>query len=185
MATDLHLLRHGYSQLSLRSARSIWAVAASMSALFLVCAAFSSNSAAQSQCGCAWRHGLIQPTNLAASPSVANLTAGPPVGLITRVNPTLKSCILTHRGFRTPSRRSRSSWRPRQIPPQRLTLTARDARNDALFAPSPVFAFAPCERLSVCGFASGLVSPGIISFRLFDLPSFVISKMRFIGRLPR
>jgi hypothetical protein len=39
---------------STRNARSICAVAISMSDLFLVCAVFSSSSAAKSQCGRAW-----------------------------------------------------------------------------------------------------------------------------------
>src|SRR5215469_1329686 len=43
---------------------------------------------------------------------------------------------------------------------------------------SPVLAFAPCEQLSVCAFASGPVPPE----HYFDRPSMVISKMPFIGR---
>src|SRR5215469_5892407 len=44
---------------STRKARSICAVAISMSDLFLVCAAFGNSSAAKSQCGRAWRATMI------------------------------------------------------------------------------------------------------------------------------
>jgi hypothetical protein len=47
--------------------RSICAVAISISDPPLVCAAFSSNSAAKSQCGRAWRHRLIRSTKRAAA----------------------------------------------------------------------------------------------------------------------
>jgi hypothetical protein len=57
----------GHNQPSTRSARSIWAVAASTSLRFPVSAARRSNSAAKSQCGRAWRHVLSRPTKHAAS----------------------------------------------------------------------------------------------------------------------
>ena len=52
---------------STSNARSICAVAASMSSSSLVTAAFSSSSAAKSQCGRAWRQGFIRPTKRGAS----------------------------------------------------------------------------------------------------------------------
>jgi len=63
---------------STRNARSICAVAISMSDLFLVCAAFSSSSAAKSQCGRAWRPGLIRPTKRASSWDRRRVGAHPP-----------------------------------------------------------------------------------------------------------
>jgi hypothetical protein len=49
------------------------------------------SAAAKSQCGRAWRNGLIRPTKRAASANVASSIAGPPVGSIVRVRASLKS----------------------------------------------------------------------------------------------
>jgi hypothetical protein len=76
---------------SIRNARSNCAVAASMSVIFLVSAAFKSSPTAYFQCGRALREALMAPTNFAASPSVASAAPGPAVGLITRVSASLKS----------------------------------------------------------------------------------------------
>jgi hypothetical protein len=47
-------------------------------------------SAAKSQCGRAWRHGVIRTTKRAASSNVASSTPGPRVGSIARVSASLK-----------------------------------------------------------------------------------------------
>jgi hypothetical protein len=62
-----------------------------MSSSSLVSAAFSTSSAAKSQCGRGWRNGLSRPTKRAASANVASSIPGPPVGLIVRVRASLKS----------------------------------------------------------------------------------------------
>jgi hypothetical protein len=87
---DRAVARH-HNHPSTCNARSICAVAISISDFSLVCAAFSNSSAAKSQCGRVWRHGLIRPTKRAASSNVANSAPGPPVGSITRVSASLKS----------------------------------------------------------------------------------------------
>jgi hypothetical protein len=75
---------------STRNARSICAVAPSMSSSSLVSAAFSNSSAAKSQCGRACRNGLRRATKRAPSANVASSTPGPAVGSIFRVSRRLK-----------------------------------------------------------------------------------------------
>src|SRR5262249_30080821 len=80
-----------HSHPSTRNARSICAVAISMSDSSPVSAVFNSSSAAKSQCGRAWRNGLKRATKRAASSNVASSTPDPPVGSIVRVRASLKS----------------------------------------------------------------------------------------------
>jgi hypothetical protein len=82
-------IRHNHP--STRNARSVCAVAASMSSSSLVAAAFGNSSVAKSQCGRVWRHGFICPMKRAASCNLANSARGPLVSSITRVSASLKS----------------------------------------------------------------------------------------------
>jgi len=66
-----------HSHPSTRNARSICAVAASMSVIFLVSAALKSSPTAYFQCGRALRQAVKAPTNFAASSSVAKFCARP------------------------------------------------------------------------------------------------------------
>src|SRR5215471_2481705 len=81
VAEDDRAVAGHYNHPSTRNARSICAVAISMSDSSLVCAAFSNSATAKSQCGRAWRHGFICPMKRAASCNVANAARGPLVRL--------------------------------------------------------------------------------------------------------